>query len=110
MRGVEERSLSSILRSKLLTTLINNDVSGKDNASVASALDKFDAMQMCFASESAEKKRTQSAACDLGSSCRFQDGLPHDLALAIHCRCRDRCLMNIQPNILFTGASRVLLS
>jgi hypothetical protein len=33
MRGVEERSLSSILRSELLTTLINNDVSGKVNAS-----------------------------------------------------------------------------
>jgi hypothetical protein len=32
MRRVEERSLSSILRSKLLTTLINNDVSGKVNA------------------------------------------------------------------------------
>jgi hypothetical protein len=32
MRGVEERSLSSILRSKLLTTLINKDVSGKLNA------------------------------------------------------------------------------
>ena len=57
MRGVEERSLSSILRSKLLTTLINNDVSGKVNASgCASALDEFDAMQMCFASGSAEKK------------------------------------------------------
>jgi hypothetical protein len=32
MRGVEERSLSSILRSELLTTLINNDVWGKVNA------------------------------------------------------------------------------
>jgi hypothetical protein len=32
MRGVEERSLSSILRSELLTTLINNDVWGKLNA------------------------------------------------------------------------------
>jgi len=30
---MEERSLSSILRSSLLTTLINNDVSGKANAS-----------------------------------------------------------------------------
>ena len=29
MRPVEERSLSSILRSKLLTALTNNDVSGK---------------------------------------------------------------------------------
>ncbi len=49
MRRVEERSLSSILRSKLLTTLINNDVSGKVNASGwARALDKFDVMQMCF--------------------------------------------------------------
>jgi hypothetical protein len=33
MRFVEERSLSSILRSNLLTILINNDVSGKVNAS-----------------------------------------------------------------------------
>ena len=33
MRLVEERSLASILRSNLLTTLINNDVSGKVNAS-----------------------------------------------------------------------------
>jgi hypothetical protein len=33
MRLVEERSLSSILRSNLLTTFINNDVSGKVNAS-----------------------------------------------------------------------------
>jgi hypothetical protein len=32
MRGVEERSLSSILRSELLTTLINNDVWRKVNA------------------------------------------------------------------------------
>jgi hypothetical protein len=31
MRRVEERSLSSILRFELLTTLINNDVSGKVN-------------------------------------------------------------------------------
>jgi len=55
MRRVEERSLSSILRSKLLTTLINNDVSGKVNASGgASALNKFDPMQMCFAFGSAE--------------------------------------------------------
>ena len=57
MRLVEERSLSSILRSNLLTTLINNDVSGKVNASgCASALDKFEAMQVCFASGSAENK------------------------------------------------------
>jgi hypothetical protein len=57
MRRVEERSLSSILRSKLLTILINNDVSGKVNAkSLREFLDKFDAMQMCFASGSAEKK------------------------------------------------------
>ncbi len=33
MRRVEERSLSSILRSKLLTTLINNDISRRVNAS-----------------------------------------------------------------------------
>jgi hypothetical protein len=42
MRVVEERSLSSILRSKLLTTLINNDVSGKVNVrGWERALDKF---------------------------------------------------------------------
>jgi len=34
-RRVEERSLSSILRSKLRTTLINNDVPGKLNAARA---------------------------------------------------------------------------
>jgi hypothetical protein len=33
MQLVEERSLSTILRSNLLTALINNDVSGKVNAS-----------------------------------------------------------------------------
>lgn len=47
----------SILRSELLTTVINNDVSGKVNArACASPLDKFAAMQMCFASGSAERK------------------------------------------------------
>ena len=57
MRRVEERSLSSILRSKLLTTLINNDVSGKVNArGLRESFGQFDAMQMCFASGSAEKK------------------------------------------------------
>jgi len=57
MRPVEERSLSSILRSELLTALINNDVSGQVNASgCASALDKVDAMQMYFASGSAENE------------------------------------------------------
>jgi hypothetical protein len=57
VRRVEEGSVSSILRSELLTPLINNDVSGKVNASgSASPSDKFDAMQMSFASRSAEKK------------------------------------------------------
>jgi hypothetical protein len=43
LRRVEERSLSSILHSKLLTTFMNNDVSGKVNASgCASALHKFE--------------------------------------------------------------------
>ncbi len=58
MRRVKERSLSSILRSKLLTTLINNnDVSGKVNArGLRESFDKFDAIQMCFASGSAEKE------------------------------------------------------
>jgi hypothetical protein len=49
--AVEERSLLSILRSELLTTLVNNDVSGKVNSvGRARALDKFDTMQTCFAS------------------------------------------------------------
>jgi len=49
MRGVEERSPSSILRSKLLTTLINNDVSEKLNAGGRlSALDKFQAVADVF--------------------------------------------------------------
>lgn len=57
MRRVEERSLSSILRSKPLTALINNDISRKVKArACASPLDKFAAMQMCFASGLAEKK------------------------------------------------------
>jgi hypothetical protein len=44
MRLVKERSLSSILRSNLLTALINNDVSGKVNASgCGTTLDKFGA-------------------------------------------------------------------
>ena len=56
MRGVEERSLSRILRSNLPTTLIDNDVSGKVKArACAIPSDKLDAMQMCFASGSAEK-------------------------------------------------------
>jgi hypothetical protein len=33
MRGVKERSLSSILRSELLTALTNKEVAGKVNAS-----------------------------------------------------------------------------
>jgi len=51
IRPVQERSLSSILRSERLTTLINinNDVSGKVNANGwARALDRFDVMQMCL--------------------------------------------------------------
>ena len=49
MRRVEERSLSSILRSKLLTTLISNDVSGRVNArGLREFFGQFDAMQMCF--------------------------------------------------------------
>jgi hypothetical protein len=56
MRRVEERSLSSILRSKLLTTLINDDVSGKVNArGLSEGFGQFDVMQMYFASGSAEK-------------------------------------------------------
>ena len=42
MRQVEERSLSSILRSELLTTLIHNGVSEKVNAGGCACLDKFD--------------------------------------------------------------------
>ena len=60
MRRVEERSLSSTVRSELLTTLINNDVSPKVNArglrESFGPLDKFDAVQVCFASGSVEKK------------------------------------------------------
>ena len=49
MRRVEERSLSSILRSKLLTALINNDVWGKVNAGgVGRALDKSHAIAGVF--------------------------------------------------------------
>jgi len=49
MRLVEERSLSSILRSKLLTTFDNTDVSGKVNAGgCAKALDKFHATTDVF--------------------------------------------------------------
>ena len=48
-RRVEERSLSSILRSKLLTTLINNEVWGKVNARVCvRGLDKFHAIADVF--------------------------------------------------------------
>ncbi len=64
MRRVAERSLSSILRSKPLTTLINNDVSGKVNAGgCARSLDKFDTMQTCFASGSAENKALSEEPC-----------------------------------------------
>jgi hypothetical protein len=46
MRLVEERSLSSILRSELITTLLNNHVSGIVNAGgCARALDEFGMMQ-----------------------------------------------------------------
>ena len=49
MQSVEERSFSSILRSKLLTTLLKNVVSGKVNAGVcARALDKFHAIADVF--------------------------------------------------------------
>jgi hypothetical protein len=49
MRRVEERSLSSILRSKLLTALINNAVWGKvDAGGVGSALDKSHAITGVF--------------------------------------------------------------
>jgi hypothetical protein len=42
---------------KQLTTLVNNDVSGKVNArGLREPFGQFDAMQMCFASGSAEKK------------------------------------------------------
>jgi len=65
MRVVEERSLSSILRSNLLTTLMNNDVWGKVNGSgCAGALDKFDATRMCFASGSAENKALSEVLVD----------------------------------------------
>ena len=63
MRLVEERSLSSILRSKLLTTLINNDVSGKVNASgCASALDK---LTRCRCVSCLDRRRTRSCLRNL---------------------------------------------
>src|SRR5947207_10670738 len=37
-----------------------------------------------------------------GCCLRFQDGFHDNLALGIHHRHGDRCLMNIEPNILFT--------
>ena len=65
MRHAAERSLSSILRSNLLTTLINNDVSGKVNASGReSAFDKFTRLHASFASESAEKKTVSEELVD----------------------------------------------
>jgi hypothetical protein len=49
MRRVEERSLSSILRSKFLITLINNDIGRKVNAGGrARRLDKFHAIAAAF--------------------------------------------------------------
>src|SRR5438132_14366506 len=40
-----------------------------------------------------------------GCCLRFQDGFHDNLALGIHHRHGDRCLMNIEPNILFTDHS-----
>ena len=54
MRRLEERSLSSILRSKLLTTFMNDDVPGKVNAR-GECFGQIDAMRICFASRSVEK-------------------------------------------------------
>lgn len=49
MRGAEERSLSPILRSNLLTTLINNDVSLKVNAGgVRERLGQIYRMRRCL--------------------------------------------------------------
>ena len=66
MRRVEERSLLSILRSNLLTTLINNLVSEKLMlAEHANVLHEFHAIQTSFASGSAEKKAVFSEiSCD----------------------------------------------
>ena len=62
---VEERSLSSILRSRLLSTLINNDVSGEVNArACVRRLDNLVAMNMCFASGSAKKKAVFEKVAD----------------------------------------------
>ena len=75
MRLVEERSLSSILRSNLLTTLINNDVSGKVNASgCANALDKFHALRRSFASEgrAAPKSSVKAISARVGSGVRAE--------------------------------------
>jgi hypothetical protein len=49
VRGVEERSLSSILRSKFLITLINNDIGIKVNAGGrARRLRNFTRLQAAF--------------------------------------------------------------
>ena len=54
-RRVKERSLSSILRSKLLNTLINNDVSGIVNArGLRESFGQIDAMR-----EGVEEKKTE---------------------------------------------------
>jgi len=68
MRRVEERSLSSILRSRLLTTLLNNDVSGKVNAGVcARALDKFHAIADVFRVPIGGDQVLVSRTCDVES-------------------------------------------
>lgn len=56
MRRVEERSLSSILRSRPLATLLNKDVSGKVNGRGLHGLGQFDEMRMC--SRLLRRKRT----------------------------------------------------
>jgi hypothetical protein len=58
MRRVEERSLSSILRSELLTALINNDLSENVNASGwATVSDKFGADADVFSRPDGRRKR-----------------------------------------------------
>jgi len=64
MRCVEERSLSSILRSKFLIALISNDIGREVNAGGrARRLDNFTRLQLSFASGSAETKPLSQELC-----------------------------------------------
>jgi hypothetical protein len=55
------------------------------------------------------QSRLNVAQLQNGGCFRFQDGFRDYLAPGIHHRYRDRCLMNVEPNILFAVYLRVLL-